>query len=87
MQTWLAPKYLMWLWQGFGVTVGLSLTVALAATAFGFVLAIARHARYGWLRRGGGPVILSDINHDHEEAILRKGEGLRFTLETLWLRR
>lgn len=50
MQAWLAPKYLMWLWQGFGVTVGLSATVALAATAAGLVLAIARHARYRWLR-------------------------------------
>ncbi|MFM0740627.1 amino acid ABC transporter permease [Paraburkholderia xenovorans] len=50
MQAWLAPKYLMWLWQGFGVTLGLSLTVACAATALGFVLAIARHARYRPLR-------------------------------------
>lgn len=45
MQAWLAPKYLMWLWQGFGVTVGLAVTAAMAATAAGFVLAITRHAR------------------------------------------
>src|SRR5258708_15827469 len=58
MQAWLAPKYLMWLWQGFGVTVGLALTVALAATVSGFVLAIARHARYGWLRRATATYVL-----------------------------
>jgi polar amino acid transport system permease protein len=58
MQAWLAPKYLMWLWQGFGVTVGLALTAALAATLFGFVLAIARHARYGWLRRATATYVL-----------------------------
>lgn len=50
MQAWLAPKYLMWLWQGFGVTVGLAASAAAAATAAGFVLAIARHARYRGLR-------------------------------------
>ena len=58
MQAWLAPKYLTWLWQGFGVTVGLSLTVALEATLFGFVLAIARHTRYGWLRRATATYVL-----------------------------
>ncbi|MEA3085481.1 MAG: polar amino acid transport system permease protein [Paraburkholderia sp.] len=62
MQAWLAPKYLMWLWQGFGVTVGLALTVALAATAFGFVLAIARHARYRWLRRATATYVLAFRN-------------------------
>jgi polar amino acid transport system permease protein len=58
MQAWLAPKYLMWLWQGFAVTIGLSLTAAFAATLFGFVLAIARHARYGWLRRATAVYVL-----------------------------
>lgn len=58
MQAWLAPKYLTWLWQGFGVTVGLALTVALAATVAGLVLAIARHARYGWLRRATAAYVL-----------------------------
>ncbi|HEY1996288.1 amino acid ABC transporter permease [Paraburkholderia sp.] len=50
MQAWLAPKYMMWLWQGFGVTLGLALSAAVAATVAGFVLAIARHARLGWVR-------------------------------------
>jgi polar amino acid transport system permease protein len=62
MQAWLAPKYLMWLWQGFGVTVGLALTAAFAATAFGFMLAIARHARYRWLRRATAAYVIAFRN-------------------------
>lgn len=62
MQAWLAPKYLMWLWQGFGVTVGLALTAALAATVFGFVLAIARHARYRWLRHATAAYVIAFRN-------------------------
>lgn len=62
MQAWLAPKYLMWLWQGFGVTIGLSLTAGLAATAFGFALAIARHARYRWLRHVTATCVLAFRN-------------------------
>jgi polar amino acid transport system permease protein len=46
MQDWLAPKYLLWLWHGFGVTLGLSLAAGVAATFGGFVLAIAGDARW-----------------------------------------
>jgi polar amino acid transport system permease protein len=51
MNGWLAPKYLMWLWQGFGITLGLSVLVMIAATACGFVLALARSARPAPVRR------------------------------------
>jgi polar amino acid transport system permease protein len=51
MATWLAPKYLSWLWQGFGMTVGLALSAAIAATVAGFLLALARDSRYATLRR------------------------------------
>ena len=47
---WLAPKYLLWLWHGFGITLGLAATVALSATALGLVLAMMRRARWPWLR-------------------------------------
>ncbi len=47
---WLAPKYLLWLWHGFGITLGLAATVALSATALGLVLAMMRRARWSWLR-------------------------------------
>jgi polar amino acid transport system permease protein len=50
MQAWLAPKYLMWLWLGFGVTLGLALSAAIAATLAGFGLAMCRHARLRPLR-------------------------------------
>ncbi|MBN3725681.1 amino acid ABC transporter permease, partial [Burkholderia sp. Ac-20379] len=39
MDSFLAPKYLLWLWQGFGVTVGLALSAAVAATLAGAGLA------------------------------------------------
>lgn len=49
MTAWLAPKYLAWLWQGFAVTVALSLVVAIVATWLGFVLAVARNSASRWL--------------------------------------
>lgn len=39
---WLAPKYLGWLIQGFGVTVLLSAIVALCSTLLGFLVCLAR---------------------------------------------
>jgi len=45
VNSWLAPRYLAWLWQGFGITLGLAATVAIAATALGFGLALLRNAR------------------------------------------
>jgi len=58
MNGWLAPKYLMWLWQGFGVTLGLSVSVMIAATACGFVLALARSARHAPMRRAAALYVL-----------------------------
>ena len=48
---WLASKYVNWLWHGFGMTLGLSVLVAIAATACGFVLALARSSGAGPVRR------------------------------------
>lgn len=62
MQAWLAPKYLMWLWQGFGVTVGLSVSAAIAATLAGFVLAMARHARVRLVRQAAAAYVLAFRN-------------------------
>jgi polar amino acid transport system permease protein len=62
MQAWLAPKYLTWLWQGFGVTVGLALCAAVAATAVGFALAMARHARYRLVRHLAGAYVVAFRN-------------------------
>ncbi|WP_323118171.1 amino acid ABC transporter permease [Burkholderia alba] len=62
MEGWLAPKYLMWLWQGFLLTLGLAAAAALAATLAGFALAIARHARAGWLRRAASAYIVAFRN-------------------------
>lgn len=42
---WLAPKYLLWMWQGFLVTLWLTALVALLATLLGAVLASARTSR------------------------------------------
>ncbi|QNB15495.1 amino acid ABC transporter permease [Paraburkholderia tropica] len=49
----LAPKYLLWLWQGFGVTLGVTLCAAFASTALGVLIALARQARLAVLRRAG----------------------------------
>lgn len=46
----LAPRYLGWLLEGFGVTLALSAAVTLAALALGFLLAIARVSPIAVLR-------------------------------------
>lgn len=51
MDAWLSPKYLVWLWQGFAMTVGLALSATIAATAAGFLLALVRESRGAPLRR------------------------------------
>ncbi len=43
----LAPKYLLWLWQGFGVTLGLALCAGLTSTGCGALLALAGRSRHG----------------------------------------
>lgn len=45
----LAPQYLHWLFDGFLVTLGLSLLVCLAATVLGVLLCLARSASSAWL--------------------------------------
>lgn len=47
----LDPVYLQWLWQGFAVTVALSLLVVLAAMPLGFALCIARISSKAWWSR------------------------------------
>jgi polar amino acid transport system permease protein len=49
----LASKYLLWLWQGFGVTVGVALCSAISATLVGIMLALARQGRVRALRVAG----------------------------------
>ena len=51
MNGWLAPKYLIWLLQGFGMTLGLSALVIVAATLCGCLLALARTSRTASVRR------------------------------------
>ncbi|ALS67243.1 amino acid ABC transporter permease [Pandoraea apista] len=51
MIDWLAPKYVGWLLQGFGVTLALAVAVSAAATALGFGLALARASRNALLAR------------------------------------
>ncbi|WP_250516959.1 amino acid ABC transporter permease [Caballeronia sp. INDeC2] len=51
MQTWLEPKYLAWLEQGFAVTLMLSTCAGLCATLLGFGLAVARTSRSGAIAR------------------------------------
>jgi polar amino acid transport system permease protein len=58
MNGWLAPKYLMWLLQGFGMTLGLSALVVVAATLGGCLLALARTSRIAPLRRAGALYVL-----------------------------
>ena len=45
----LAPRYLHWLFDGFLLTLGLSLLVCVVATALGALLYLARAARPRWL--------------------------------------
>lgn len=52
MHSWLEPKYLAWLEQGFFVTLTLSACAAACATPLGFVLAVARTAPSGAIARG-----------------------------------
>ena len=51
MNGWLAPKYLIWLLQGFGMTLGLSVSVIVAGTLCGCLLALARTSRAAPVRR------------------------------------
>lgn len=44
MTDWLAPKYLDWLFAGFGVTVALAVAASATATLLGFALAVARNS-------------------------------------------
>lgn len=55
---WLAPKYLMWLLKGFGMTLGLSSLVIIAATFLGCLLALARTSRVTLLRRAAALYVL-----------------------------
>ncbi|MFE8152457.1 amino acid ABC transporter permease [Brenneria goodwinii] len=51
VETWLlAPHYLSWLWQGFLVTLWISLCTVILATALGFLLAAARDSQLRLLR-------------------------------------
>ena len=50
----LAPKYLHWLWNGFLLTIGLSILVCIVATVAGFLLCMARmegKGIVGWFAR------------------------------------
>ncbi len=58
MNGWLAPKYVTWLWHGFGMTIGLSALVIVAATACGFMLALARSSRAAPIRRAAALYVL-----------------------------
>ncbi|MGM3176006.1 amino acid ABC transporter permease [Dickeya lacustris] len=49
-ETWLAPQYLHWLWQGFLVTLALALATSLLATLLGLALSAARDSRTPLLR-------------------------------------
>jgi polar amino acid transport system permease protein len=51
MNGWLAPKYLIWLLQGFGMTLGLSVSVIVSGTLCGCLLALARTSRAAPVRR------------------------------------
>jgi polar amino acid transport system permease protein len=51
MIDWLAPKYVGWLLQGFGVTLALAIAVGATATWLGFGLALARDSRRALLAR------------------------------------
>jgi len=62
MHDWLAPKYLLWLWQGFGVTVGLALCAGVAATLGGFLLALIADARWRGARHAVGAYVVAFRN-------------------------
>ncbi|WP_245427139.1 amino acid ABC transporter permease [Pleomorphomonas carboxyditropha] len=53
----MAPRYLLWLIQGFGVTVGLSIAVCVAATGFGVSVCGMRMSRYAPLRAAAAAYI------------------------------
>jgi polar amino acid transport system permease protein len=58
MNGWLAPKYLIWLLQGFGMTLRLSALVIVAATLCGCLLALARTSRTASVRRAAALYVL-----------------------------
>lgn len=58
MTDWLAPKYVAWLWQGFCMTVTLSVAVIVAATLLGFAVALARNSRRAAFRRSAAAYVL-----------------------------
>jgi polar amino acid transport system permease protein len=62
MNGWLAPKYLIWLLQGFGMTLGLSITVIVTATLCGCLLALARTSRAAPVRRAAALYVLAFRN-------------------------
>lgn len=58
MNGWLAPKYLIWLLQGFGMTLALSASVIVTSTLLGCLLALARTSRAGSVRRAAALYVL-----------------------------
>ena len=58
MKDWLAPKYVDWLWQGFALTLGLSVSVIIVATCLGFGLALGRNSSSPVLRRAAALYVL-----------------------------
>jgi polar amino acid transport system permease protein len=58
MNGWLAPKYLIWLLQGFGMTLGLSVSVIVAGTLCGCLLALARTSSAAPVRRAAALYVL-----------------------------
>lgn len=51
MNGWLEPKYIDWLIQGFGMTLWVSASAGVAATAMGFILALLRDSRHAMASR------------------------------------
>lgn len=46
LESWLlAPQYLIWLWHGFLITLGISLSTIALSTVLGFLLAAARDSQ------------------------------------------
>ncbi|KML64672.1 amino acid ABC transporter permease [Pectobacterium peruviense] len=51
LESWLlAPQYLIWLWNGFLITLGISLGTVVLSTVLGFLLAAARDSQIHVLR-------------------------------------